>query len=384
MSFTGKATYSAGSTRPEISEDVSDLIALNAPFETPLLDALGDSSREARSTVHEWIEDSLLPNTDTVSDSSIAVPLTETSWDVAHGSRFRVGDQIKIEGSAEVMLVTGISSNTLTVTRAYGGTTAESLATNAVIRILGNASLEGDDATAARFTNRSRKANYTQIFAATVEVSGSELAVRQNGISQEMSYQKEQRTREVLRELENCVINGVAPAANPEGSSSVRRTLRGILPTLTSNTFKPGVSGFPADTAMTEQQLNIALRAIWKSGSAQADMIVVGAGQKRAINNMLLPVRQAGISDDHFRSLVNIFETDFGICRVVLSRWMPPGAVLCLDSSRIEVLPLAGRSFHFKPLASAGDRETGQIIGEYTLEMRNENAHAVISGLTDQ
>ena len=79
-----------------------------------------------------------------------------------------------------------------------------------------------------------------------------------------------------------------------------------------------------------------------------------------------------------------MYESDFGVCKVVLSRWVPTGSVLLLDSSRLEVMPLAGRSFHFKPLAAAGDRETGQIIGEYTLELRNENAHAVISGLTDQ
>ena len=58
------------------------------------------------------------------------------------------------------------------------------------------------------------------------------------------------------------------------------------------------------------------------------------------------------------------------------------GTALLLDSSRIDVLPLAGRSFHFKPLASVGDREGGQLIGEYTLELRNENAHGIIQGFT--
>jgi hypothetical protein len=56
------------------------------------------------------------------------------------------------------------------------------------------------------------------------------------------------------------------------------------------------------------------------------------------------------------------------------------GAVLLLDSSRIDVMPLSGRSFYFKPLASTGDREAGQLIGEYTLEFRNESAHGLITG----
>jgi len=92
MSFTGKATYTAGTTLPEIAEDVSDLVGINSPHETPLLDALGDPPRSARSTVHEWLEDALLPNTDTVNDSTYGNATTDTSFVVDNGSRFRVGD----------------------------------------------------------------------------------------------------------------------------------------------------------------------------------------------------------------------------------------------------------------------------------------------------
>src|SRR5438093_10006867 len=237
MSFSGKATYSAGATLPEIAEDVSDLVAINSPHETPLLDALGDPARPARATVHEWLEDALLPNSDTINDSAYANPLSDTQFVVANASRFRVGDQIKIESLKEIMLVTAINTgtNTLTVTRGYGGSTAEALSDGATLVILGNAALEGDDASTARFTARSRKTNYTQIFASPVEVSGSELAVRQLGVRDGLDYQKVQRTREVLRDLEHCVLNGRAPAASGEGSATVRRTMRGIRSFLSTN-----------------------------------------------------------------------------------------------------------------------------------------------------
>jgi len=67
--------------------------------------------------------------------------------------------------------------------------------------------------------------------------------------------------------------------------------------------------------------------------------------------------------------------------RVILSRWVPRDACLLLDSSRIQVLPLAGRSFQYRPLAVTGDFEKGQVLGEYTLELRNEGAHGAIRGL---
>ncbi len=381
MSFTGKATYTGGATLPEISEDVSDLIAINSPHETPLLDALGDPVRSARSTMHEWLEDALLPNSNAFIDFDADLDIIT----VANASLFRPGDQIAINALPEVMLIDTVTpgSNNMHVIRGYGGTPQiGSFPVTATVRILGNASLEGADAAAARFTTRSRAFNVTQIFASTVEVSGSESAVNQIGVRDEMDYQKTLRLRELMRDLENCVINGVMSAANAVGTASVRRTMRGLLSTIATNKFTPGSNGLPAGTSLTEVQLNLALRNIWKNSAGNVDLIVVGGPEKRAINSFITSSRRFGSDTETFKDAVSVYESDFGVCRVVLSRWVPAGTVMLLDSSRIEVLPLAGRSFQYKPLASTGDRESGQLIGEYTLEVRNENAHGVISGFT--
>lgn len=383
MPFTGKATYSAGAALPEMAEDVADLVAIASPWETPLLDALGDARSPARGTVHEWIEDTLLPNSDRINDTTYANAVTDTAFTVANGSRFRAGDLIRVgNSSGEVMLVTSVAGNDLTVVRGYGGGSASALANNQVIAILGNASLEGDDAASPRFTNRSRAVNYTQIFASTVEVSGSQLAVRQLGVADELDYQKNQRMRELMRDLENCVINGRAAAANPEGSATGRRTMRGILSFIGTNRFSPGVGGFPSDATLSEAQLNQALRTMWASSSGRVDLIVVGGPEKRAINLFSSASRRFEAESEKFKQLFSIYESDYGTCRIVLSRYVPSGTVLLLDSSRIEVMPLSGRSFHFKPLARTGDKDSGQVIGEYTLELRNESAHGVISGLS--
>ncbi len=386
MAFTGKATYSAGPGLPELAEDVSDIIGIISPFETPLLDHLGTAQRAATSTVHEWLEDELLPNTDEVDDSSISNPTSTTAFDVANPGRFRVGDLIRPEGGSEVMLVTGISGATLTVVRTYGGTSAATIADGDVLYILGNAALEGGDAPAARFTTRTRKSNYTQIFTASVEVSGSQLAARQAAVADELDYQKQERLRELLRDLENCVLNGVSAGSTPEGSATVRRTMRGIIPSMVSNQFVNGTGGFPAGggtgtNELTEEQINLALRTIWDRSSGAVDTIVVNGFQKRRINSFISSARGYGAADEKFKDLVSIYESDFGVCRVVLSRWVPADTVLLIDSSRIDVMPLIGRSFHFKRLAATGDRESGQVIGEYTVEMRNEGAHGLIRGL---
>ena len=79
---------------------------------------------------------------------------------------------------------------------------------------------------------------------------------------------------------------------------------------------------------------------------------------------------------------MNFYESDFGVCRVVVSRWVPSDTVFLLDSSRLQVMPLQGRSFHYKPLSATGDSIEGQLVGEYTLECKNEAAHGVIRGLS--
>jgi hypothetical protein len=382
MAFTGKATYSAGSTLPELAEDVSDLVGIVSPYETPLLDALGDPMREATSTHHEWLEDELLPNKDAINDSTYTDPAADTDFVVDHGSRFRIGDQIQVEGSEELMLVTGISDNTLTVIRAYAGTTAEDLADNQVINILGNAALEGADKPTVRFTNRTRCGNYTQIFTAAVEVSGTDMAASQLGLADEMDYQKQERLRELLRDLENTVINSGQPGSDPQGSSSVRRSMKGVIQHLSTNIFHTGDSGFPSGTDLDEAKINYVLRKIWESSNGNVDLIVVGGFQKRKVNAFCADSRTYAANDTTFTNMVSVYESDFGVCRIITTRWMRQDAVLLLDSSRISVLPLAGRSFHFKPLASSGDYESGELIGEYTLELRNEAAHGLIRDLS--
>ena len=387
MPFTGKSTFGAGAGLPELAEDVADIIGIVSPYETPLLDHLGDPKRAATSTVHEWVEDALLPNTDRINQASFSPsPTTATNITVDNGIRFQVGDLVRPADGPEVMLVGGVSGNTLTVLRAYGGTTAKALANDMQLTILGTAQLEGADAAAARFTSRVRRQNFTQIFSATVEVSGSMQAARAVGIEDELDYQKQERMRELLRDLENTVINGVAPSSTQQGSSSVRRTLNGIVPSIATNRFQPGAGAIPdGDGAegdgLNEAVLNAALRAVWEQSSGMVDTIVVGGAQKRRINNFATDGRAYLPEDDSFRNLISVYESDFGVCRVVLSRWMPSDTVLLLDSSRIEVVPLVGRSFHYKPLASVGDSARGQVIGEYTLQFMNEAAHGLVNGL---
>ena len=388
MTFSGKATYGAGVELPELAEDVGDIIGIVSPFETPLLAHLGDARRAAAGTVHEWIEDSLLPNFDHINQSVFSPdPQTDTTIVVDNAGRFQAGDLVRPEGFTEVMLVTAINASTLTVVRAYGGTPNATLADNMKLHIIGNAALEGADAPAARFTSRVRGRNYTQIFTASVSVSGTMQAVRAHGVADEADYQKQERLRELLRDLENTVINGVAPSSDQQGSGSVRRSMNGLGAFISTNAFEPGVGGFPdgagaSNDALTETLINEALKRIWEQSSGAVDTILLNGNQKRVFNQLIDGQRRYAPRDETLGGLVNLYESDFGVCKVVMSRWAPADAVYLLDSSRIQVMPLQGRSFHYKPLSATGDSVEGLLLGEYTLELKNEAAHGVIRALS--
>lgn len=274
MSFTGKARYAAGTTLPELAEDVSDVIAIISPYETPLLDVLGDPLHEARSTRHEWVEDD------------------------RDGSRVSCG-------------------------------------------------------------------NHTQIFADTVEIGGSDMAATPLGLADEMDYQKLQVLRKLLRNLEHCIINQYEMAV-AGGTCRHMTGIRGFIQTNIDH-----ANGEP----LTQERVNAMLARIWENSSGNVDLIVVGGFQKRKINAFCADSRSYGANDTTFTNLVSIYESDFGICRIVATRWMPQDAALFLDSSRIGVLPLAGRSFHYK---------FGKLTGEYTLELKNEAAHGLIDGLNTE
>ena len=215
-----------------------------------------------------------------------------------------------------------------------------------------------------------------------VALSGTDMAASQLGLADEMDYQKQERLREMLRDLENTVVNGGQPASNPEGSGSVRRSMKGIIQHFSTNVFHTGDTGFPTGTDLDEAKINYVLRQIWATSNGNVDLIVVGGFQKRKINAFSADSRTYGANDITFTDMISIYESDFGVCRIVTTRWIPQDAALLLDTSRISVLPLAGRSFHFKPLASGGDYECGELIGEYTLELKNEAAHGLIRDLS--
>lgn len=372
MPFTGRATYSNFTA---IAEDVSDLVSMISPRETPLLDILGDAPFPARSVLHEWLEDDLSPNV-IVTASNVSSDTANTSFGVASNKARRLQVGMVLRGPAasgsEYMVIEALNlPNTITVSRGFGGTTANSFAPGQNVDVISDAGLEGDDVTVDTSGVRARKQNFVQLFKKDVIVSGTQEAVTQlGGVGDEFTYQQQQRVREALRDLEKATILGIL-SGSTIGSATARRTMKGLRSFIATNAQSVGAT-------LTESWLGNAIKLAWDQGGTDVDVILTGVNYKRIIDSFNASRKLIPNDEQRFSQLVSEYESTFGVMRVVLSRWMPANEALILSSQRVKVIPLNGRSFQFKEVASQGDARKGMVLGEYTIEVRNEEGMARI------
>lgn len=365
MPFTGRAIYDTG-VFDGVAEDVADLIGMISPYETPLLDSLGDAPRPATNVLHEWLEDSLSPNT-VVSSSVVASNGTAVGIHVAGqsvGLYLQAGMVLKNTTTGEYIQISSTTANTLVITRGFGGSTAATIQIGDNLFVISDAALEGADVSVDTSRPRTRRTNYTQIFKKDIIVSGTVQAVNMLGnISNEFDYQKMKKAREIARDLEKAVINGIS-SANSLGTASATRTFRGIWASLTTNSTSLGT--------ITPDLLDTAIQGAWGQGAVDLDIIVCDPTWKRAIDAFNVTRVQVDQTTDTYRRRTSFYESTFGSQMVLMSRWMPNRSLMVLSSQRCRVTPLSGRSFAYSDVARTGDSQKGMLLGEYTVEVVNE------------
>lgn len=253
-----------------------------------------------------------------------------------------------------------------------------------------NAAVEGADATSATISPTTRLGNYTQIVQKTIQVSGTLEAVNKAGRRSEKAYQLAKAASELKRDMETIIT---ANQGRDAGSSSSARKLGAILSWLKTNTSK-GTSGTDPTTigvstrsdgatrTFTEQLLKDEVAAAFDSGG-NPTMLVVGSGLKQKVSSF------AGIAAQRYMApgdqpttiigAADVYMSDFGTLSVTPDRFMRTRDALLIDPEYAALAYL--RPFATTELAKAGDSEKTQLLCEFTLEMRNEAAHAIVADL---
>ena len=253
-----------------------------------------------------------------------------------------------------------------------------------------NAAVEGADGVSATISPTTRLGNYTQIVQKVVQTSGTLEAVNKAGRRSERAYQLARASSELKRDMETIIT---ANQGRDAGSSSSARKLGAILSWLKTNTSK-GTSGTDPTTigvstrsdgatrTFTEQLLKDEVAAAFDSGG-NPSMLVVGSGLKQKVSSF------AGIAAQRYMApgdqpttiigAADVYMSDFGTLSVVPDRFMRTRDALLLDPEYAALSYL--RPFQTNDLAKTGDSEKTQLLCEFTLEMRNEAASAIVADL---
>lgn len=377
MAFTGVATYDDAAV---LDADVSELLLLLSPRETPLLSRLPAAMRPAINIKHDWIEQALGPDriiaSTAINSATAATGVTIGFADGTSGgpgNLLQVGMLLEVEstsGDSEIVQISSIAgANSILLTRNVGVVArgVNSLVAGGTLFVIGTAELEGGDTDGDVSRTRTTRSNYTQIFKKPIKLSGSRQSViGLPNITNELDHQTMLRTIELMRDLEKAVIRSVAVGSI--GADDVYRSMNGLRAQITAINSTVVAASFTADPLL---YLNNLMQAAWTAGSRDLDILLCGSQWGKdisATNTSKLSVAQ---SERDVVRQVETIQTDFGMVEKIISPWMPPSAMLGVASRRIMVPNLTGRNFHVEELGKTGDSVKRQVIGEYTVEVHH-------------
>ncbi len=235
---------------------------------------------------------------------------------------------------------------------------------------------EGAQTTYSALTQPSRITNLTAILTQSFRVSGTERATNPGGGQDPLDYQAGKALKTWKMKEEYAIVNG----ALSSGVSGTAASMAGLINVITTLATSRN-----SGTSLSETEFQDMHQASWdKGGTDNAfDLVLVPFGLKRKIDGFTAgATKYVDQSDKRLTQPVAIYETSAGVARIMQHRYVPQSgaSVAVAASSDVTFLgikeDLYKVAFLRKPfkemLAKDGDRENGQIVGEFTLEYRGE------------
>lgn len=241
-----------------------------------------------------------------------------------------------------------------------------------------SAALEGVAATYSDLTQPSRRNNLTQIITKTFRVSGTELAADHAGMGDPYDYQAGKALRDWKNELEYALLRGSLSC----GASGYARQMAGIDSIVTTH-----ATARNSGTSLSETEFNAMVAEVWADvGNEDVfDLVLVPMGLKQKISTFTAgATRYIDASEKKLVRPVMVYESDGGVHRIfahkdIRSAAATPGPTFIgIKEDKWKVAYL--RKPVKTELAKDGDRKSGQIVGEATLEFHAERTSVKRTG----
>ncbi len=253
-----------------------------------------------------------------------------------------------------------------------------------------NATIEGDDVTADATTAETRLNNRTQLMDKAPRTTSTQEAVGKAGKQSQLNREIMKKTKALKKDIEKAILANNAAVA---GNSTTAREMAGI-PTYFASTGNINDAGdstpptgdgsdawtFGTSRAFTETILKDAIKQAWDDGG-DPDILIVDSSQKQTASTFTASnqVNQEATSKKT-TATIKIYEHDFGELMIIADRQARSGLAYVLDSEYLGLAVL--QDFHTKDLAENGHSTAKLIAWEGTVEVRNRNAHALITDLS--
>jgi hypothetical protein len=368
-----------GSQIRDISPVLSEAIYLDHNLLSAGLNM--DFGDPVEDTTYYWNEEALNARTATTA-ASAASNGTSISLTSGHGARFHIGALIRDEriASTEIIQVTDISTDTLTVTRAYNSTTAASIANGATLSII-DAYQEGSDIGADKSVKPVVRSGTTQIiFAGDLLITRTQRNRKMATNAMDVARQLANRGVELKFDLTRMALYG-EPSASA-GSDTVYRTCRGMRSwNATASGITNSVSA--ALTYSTDSNSLNALNTRVVNVGKYPNRLVVGTDLAATIAGFDSTVRRLLESDTQVGYTVNRLTLAQGnVVDLVVDGRVGTGDAFLFNSEQVSMHPFVGSGMFVIAATDFVDGVKRRLGSEWGLKFRNPEASAYISNKT--
>jgi hypothetical protein len=233
-----------------------------------------------------------------------------------------------------------------------------------------------------------------------VQVSGRAREIDAAGRADEFEYQLKKRMAELGRDLEAAVTQNNAATTGAAASAPLMASAESWLFTnrtsagqgTAQTTFGADASAgtpitAPTDSTtagtLTEAHLKNVIRLVWDAGG-DPSLVMCGSEIKQKISGSFtgIATRFKDVKSKSQAEIVSgadVYVSDFGSVTIVPNRFMRTKTILVIDPEQWGIASL--RTFRMEKLGKTGDSDRAQIIGDYTLECRNEKASGKVTDI---
>lgn len=324
---------------------------------------------------YEWSDERFAPITATADGAGYNSAVTTVNVASGHGARIQVYAVLRNQSSGELLWVSAVSTDALTVSRGFGGSTAASIAANQVFDIVGSAVPEIVDTPASTMTRGELYYNHIQKIERGISVDDIQAHTNNSYLikGNELSYEKMKQMKEGFRDLERILIMGGRTAAT---SGPLPYSMGGLYFFTSTN------SRANSGAALTETQLLTDMQTVWSDVGPEnmGDVLLTGIFLKQVISSWVDPMRRATAQDTKFKAKLTQWENDMGTFTFLPHYHNPAADLLLFDPGQFKQLPYEGLDWSEEDLARVGKYQRSSLSAVYTLEAKGDRTRLKITG----